>query len=227
MSAIGPTLPPHLLAKRKRQQEEQTGDETVTASGANRSPSPGDGEKRRRVVGPAMPPAPISERPDVPTQSAEDSDSDDDDGFGPSLPPNGSLHGVDGNETALNEPATTVVEPAEAEEKLQRDEWMTMPPKQDDLAARMDPSKQRARGFNTGKGAKGASLAADDSSTWHETPEQKQKRLADEMMGVTKVSNTGPQGPPVKSAHAARDEASGRKIREHTVRIPERVLYAP
>lgn len=70
---------------------------------------------------------------------------------------------------------------------------MMMPPKQDDLAARMDPSKQRARGFNTGKGAKGPSAQDDDSSTWSETPEQKQKRLQDEMMGVGKPAAPGPQ----------------------------------
>ena len=57
---------------------------------------------------------------------------------------------------------------------------MTMPPKQDDLAARMDPTKQRPRAFNTGKGARGLNPADNDSSTWHETPEQKQKRLSDE-----------------------------------------------
>lgn len=59
-----------------------------------------------------------------------------------------------------------------------------MPPKQDDLAARLDPSKQRARGFNTGKSARGANAHGEDNSTWNETPEQKRIRLQNEMMGV-------------------------------------------
>lgn len=90
MSEIGPELPPHLLAKRKRKQEQEGEDETSTASGAKRSSSPGEGEKRRRVMGPASPPAPLEERPIEPLRQVEQSDSDDDDGFGPALPPSGS-----------------------------------------------------------------------------------------------------------------------------------------
>lgn len=91
-----------------------------------------------------------------------------------------------------------------------------MPPKQDDLAARMDPTKQRPRAFNTGKGARGPNVLDDDSSAWHETPEQKQKRLADEMMGVPKPSSVGPQRQ-AKGSDPAIDEAAAKKIREHTV----------
>ena len=116
---------------------------------------------------------------------------------------------------ASNESDQVSNEPAERDQKLRRDEWMTMAPKQDDLAARMDPGKQRPRGFNTGKGARGANSLDDDSSTWHETPEQKQKRLADEMMGVSKPasSTVGPQRPKPGS-----DDATTEKIREHAVR---------
>ena len=94
-----------------------------------------------------------------------------------------------------------------------------MPPKQDDLAARMDPTKQRPRGFNTGRGARAPSALGDDSSAWHETPEQKQKRLADEMMGVAKASSVGPQRPPT-NFETRRSEAAAAKTREHTVRLP-------
>lgn len=91
-----------------------------------------------------------------------------------------------------------------------------MPPKQDDLAARMDPTKQRPRAFNTGKGARGPNAHDDDSSAWHETPEQKQKRLADEMMGVAKASSTGPQRPP-KGSHSAGMDDESRRILKDTV----------
>lgn len=87
MSGIGPELPPHLLAKRKRKQEEEAENETAISSGAKRSPSTSDGEKRRRVVGPALPPAPLDERPVEPTEHVqENSDSEDEDEFGPALP---------------------------------------------------------------------------------------------------------------------------------------------
>ena len=63
---------------------------------------------------------------------------------------------------------------------------MTMPPTQDDLSARFDPTKLRARKFNTGRGAaaKGGDSTSGPSALWTETPEQKRKRLADEVMGV-------------------------------------------
>lgn len=89
-----------------------------------------------------------------------------------------------------------------------------MPPKQDDLAARMDPTKIRARGFNTGKGAKTA--VGDDNSAWNETPEEKRKRLQDEMMGISKSSAVGPQAAPHSST---RDRAAAQKIREQTVSL--------
>lgn len=93
---------------------------------------------------------------------------------------------------------------------------MMMPPKEDDLAARLDPTKQRPRTFNTGKGAKGPNAGGDDSSSWYETPEQKQKRLADEMMGVAKPASAGPQKPNT-TVDTAKNEAAAKKIREHTV----------
>lgn len=92
-----------------------------------------------------------------------------------------------------------------------------MPPKQDDLAARMDPSKQRARGFNTGKGAKGASSTGDDSSAWFETPEQKQKRLQEEILGLGKPATPAPQNAG-KAAKLAGNEAEAKKKREQIVR---------
>lgn len=235
MSDMGPELPPHLLAKRKRKQEEEEENEDTTASGAKRSPSPSDGEKRRRVMGPAMLPAPLDERPSEPANQAEESDSDDDDGFGPALPPTGAdvciekiwqqarvanslidLQNQKGSNEDDNTDSGPLPEPAPSEQKPKRDDWMMMPPQQDDLAARMDPSKQRARGFNTGKGARAPNAAGGDNSTWNETPEQKQKRLADEMMGISKPSTTGPQMPSKASA-ASKDEAAGKKIKERTV----------
>ncbi|GAB7332499.1 hypothetical protein MBLNU13_g04293t1 [Cladosporium sp. NU13] len=212
MSGIGAELPPHLLAKRKRQQEEQTQDAPPIASGAKRSPSPEGADKRRRVIGPAMPPAPLDERPteSPTTQSQEDESSSDDDDFGPSLPPTGAEAQDDGPSVKPQEYTSEAqAEPA----KPKRDDWMTMPPEQDGLASRMDPSKLRARGFNTGKGAKAPAEKGGDSSAWHETPEQKRKRLEDEMMGVSRPSPGVTKAAPNKKPG---DDAAAKALKERT-----------
>lgn len=69
-----------------------------------------------------------------------------------------------------------------------------MAPRQDDLAARMDPSRARARGFNTGRAAARGGGNEDSSAIWHETAEQKQKRLANEVLGIS-TSKSAAAGP--------------------------------
>ncbi|KAF2164090.1 hypothetical protein M409DRAFT_25437 [Zasmidium cellare ATCC 36951] len=208
MSGIGADLPPHLLAKRKRQEEEAESDAPTTASGAKRPSSPDEPEKRRKVLGPAMPPAPLDERPTAPPDAEDEDSSDDDDDFGPSLPTEGAVT------EGLNEDEENGIEAeAPAQQQLKRDDWMMMPPTQDDLAARLDPTKQRPKAFNTGKGARGPNTAGEDSSTWHETPEQKQKRLQDEMMGISKASAPAKSGSTKSSK--VKDDATKHKIQEH------------
>jgi hypothetical protein len=107
MPDIGPELPAHLLAKRKRKQEEAAEAPSVTASGAKISSSPDGGEKRRKVMGPAVPPAPLDERPEKPVQSVEDAESDDDDGFGPALPTNGDKVRLFAHYLCCTQPTTT------------------------------------------------------------------------------------------------------------------------
>jgi hypothetical protein len=247
MSAAGPELPPHLLAKRKRQQEEAQKNDPSTSSGANQdslkrqkvtgpelppsasstqagpslpptvsSPSVGPtlpsptNQPARPVAGPAPPPAPLDERPLAPPDSDDDSD---DDGFGPSLPTAADLN------PSVNNARSSIPQPA-APVRTQRDEWMTLPPQQDDLAARMDPSKMRARGFNTGKNARGGNTTpagGNIAAAWTETPEEKLKRLQDEAMGV-KPATAGH----VDAKEAARNkekEAEARRIREQTVSL--------
>ncbi|KAI4756778.1 hypothetical protein E4T52_11238 [Aureobasidium sp. EXF-3400] len=245
MSAAGPDLPPHLLAKRKRQQEEALKNDSSTSSGANQespkrqkvtgpelppsasptpagpslpptvpSPSvgptlpPSEPQSARPIAGPAPPPAPLDERPLAPPDS--DDDDSDDDGFGPALPSAADLN------PSTNNAGPSVPQPA-APARAQRDEWMTLPPQQDDLAARMDPSKMRARGFNTGKNARGGNTTpagGNIAAAWTETPEEKLKRLQDEAMGV-KPATAGH----IDAREAAKNkekEAEARRIREQT-----------
>lgn len=86
---------------------------------------------------------------------------------------------------------------------------MTLPPTQDDLAARMDPTKMRARKFNTGKSA---GNAGGMSSAWTETPEQKLKRLQDEALGIAAPTNAAPATSEAKRSKD--EERRARKMRE-------------
>lgn len=159
-------------------------------------------------MGPAAPPAPLDERP--PSPPSDDSDSSDDD-FGPAPPPEGATYSADTYTDAQLAKSAFDTDPqfAEAPKKAQRDDWMTMPPTQDDLVARLDPTKQRARKFNSGKGA---GAGGGMSSAWTETPEQKLKRLQDEAMGITTASATTTTGS--SSGRSKEEERRARKMRE-------------
>jgi hypothetical protein len=195
MPSIGPAMPPQ-SSKRSRD-----GDE-------DRAPSPDASEKRRRVAGPAPPPAPLDERPADPP--SDDSDSSDDD-FGPAPPPAGAPYNADtyAHDTSAKSAFDTDAQFKEAPKKAQRDDWMTMPPTQDDLAARLDPTKQRARKFNSGKGAGGGGGM---SSAWTETPEQKLKRLQNEALGISSDPASTTSGS--SGGRSKEEERRLRKMRE-------------
>lgn len=100
---------------------------------------------------------------------------------------------------------------------LRREEWMLVPPKQDDWSSRVDPTKLRNRKFNTGTGAKApAQKAQGDTALWTETPEQRQQRLADEVMGVRKPATDVSQGEKT-GQNKAEEAATARRIREYNV----------
>ncbi|OCL15146.1 hypothetical protein AOQ84DRAFT_279548 [Glonium stellatum] len=212
MSSIGPELPPHLLAKRKRLAEEE---ESSKASPARPS-SPSGSEKRRKVVGPAPPPAPLNELPPQPADSEDEESSSSDDDFGPAPPTGDNTSAYDDE---MPRGYDNSAQPPPLEKKPQRDEWMMVPPKQDDLAARMDPTKLRARKFNSGKGARAPNSSGADNAIWTETPEQKRKRLENEVLGIS-----APPG----AAEVVIDreqEATAKRIREHNEKSRGKSLY--
>lgn len=189
----GPSLPP-----------------SVSSTTADPTLLPSDPQPIRPVAGPAPPPAPLDERPTAPPDS--DDDSSDDDDFGPSLPTAADLN------PSTSSIGPSIPQPAATPVRAQRDEWMTLPPQQDDLAARMDPSKMRARGFNTGKNARGGNTnpaGGNIAAAWTETPEEKLKRLQNEAMGVNPV--TAGHLDAKEAARNKEKEAEARRIREQTV----------
>jgi hypothetical protein len=60
---------------------------------------------------------------------------------------------------------------------------MLVPPTDSDWAGRIDPTKLKNRKFASGKGAKAPVEKGGISAIWTETPEEKRKRLEDEIMG--------------------------------------------
>lgn len=217
MAIQGPTLPPHLQAKRKRE-DERSRSVTTSASSSRSSTPDSDGAKKRRVVGPSLPPASLDERPlqgpsgtKKDNSNDDDDDDSDDDDYGPSLP---SASGTNSTAQSVFDAMPKAIAPTKQESK--RDEWMTMPPTQDDLAARMDPTKQRAKGFNTGKSANSSSSGP--SAMWTETPEERRKRLENEVMGIKPTASSDLEI--TKDLRKQReDEEKARKIREHNVSL--------
>lgn len=219
MSTVGPELPPHLQAKRKREDEAHD-----TPPKRRRSSSTSlDDAKPRRVIGPALPPAPLSELPPSVPEPNADSDSSDDD-FGPSLPPPpGSTKQIE--ETKRQHKLEEDSAAREAAKKPQREEWMLVPPKSDDWSARVDPTKLKNRKFQTGKGSKAPAGKSEGDALWTETPEQKRQRLEDEIMGVKKPAQLGTEDKKdARQMEEARE--TDRRIREYNEKNRNTSLYS-
>lgn len=103
---------------------------------------------------------------------------------------------------------------------------MLLPPKQDDLSSFSDPTKLKNRKFNTGKGSKAPAQRGDsDNTLWTETPEQKRQRLEDEVMGVKKPAQLGPENKKDKRKEAEARETE-RRVREYNERNRHTSLYS-
>ena len=207
MPTVGPTLPPH-LQKRKREEDDDTQHQK---SAKRRSTSAEAVEKKQRVIGPAMPPAPLDEMPRKDSKD-EASASDNDDDFGPALP---SAAKCGAEETTDSRPAQdTAVEQEPAKPK--RDEWMLAPPGQGDWVSRVDPTKLKNRRFNTSSGPR-APQKSSGGDLWTETPEEKRKRLADEVLGVKQPGSV--EKVEVRPAYQeAESQEMDKKVREYNVR---------
>ncbi|BCS18991.1 GPALPP motifs-containing protein 1 [Aspergillus puulaauensis] len=174
-------------------------------------------DKRRKVIGPSLPPPTSNNDSD---NSDSDSDSDDDD-FGPSLPPpEGSIP------QAQQQPSTQSTTPPLNAEKGQeekpapkRDAWMLAPPTGDSDRSRVDPTKLRNRKFQSGPRAGNAPAGGGGvDSSWTETPEEKMRRLQDQAMGISVPGAGG-----VSSAGPGADDKTAQAMREKVQRYNERV----
>jgi hypothetical protein len=129
----GPALPPELVAARKSARPPSSTAPTPGSS-TRRSPSP----PPRGVIGPVLPNAHLTQRPN--SGAGCDSDSDSDADIGPQPLPAHILamtgkHERSGVDEFLEREARRKknIEEANQPKKLVRDEWMLVPPKAGDL----------------------------------------------------------------------------------------------
>ncbi|KAI9099866.1 hypothetical protein DFS34DRAFT_592759 [Phlyctochytrium arcticum] len=154
-----PALPPHLAARRKEQKQQQQQQQQGSAR-----------QGGRRVPGPAMPP-PAGYQPPPPVN---DSDSEDD--YAPKpLPSHVNLEEEDLKQriAAVEErdrEAREAEERRKRPEKLERGDWMLIPPEPSRLPA--DLGSMTSRQFR--KSAAGSGDV--DQSGWTETPQERAKR---------------------------------------------------
>ncbi|EGN92959.1 hypothetical protein SERLA73DRAFT_190333 [Serpula lacrymans var. lacrymans S7.3] len=161
-----PALPPDLLASRTAEPSSSTA-------------------TSKRTVGPSLPPSHPSYSIHRSHEQSYTQDSDSDSDIGPRPLPStyGSGHSSVGDGVRefieREERRRKLVEEAKLPKKLERDEWMLVPPTKGDLLGSLDPTKLKARQFSRST----APSRNVDSSLWTETPAERQQRLADEVSG--------------------------------------------
>ncbi|KAI1323534.1 hypothetical protein F5Y16DRAFT_383448 [Xylariaceae sp. FL0255] len=225
---MGPSLPPPPPTTNNTNEIPlDSEDEDVGPSSRPVGPTlPPSTSEPKRIHGPAPPPAPLSERPSQPANPDPDPESDSDSDYGPSLPT---------STTHLQAAARARALAAEADSNPsapKRDDWMLAPPTSDGYRGAADPTKLKARKFNSGPRANTSSSAPGEiSSIWTETPEEKRKRLENAVLGRDSSSGSGPGSAAssnksrAKTAPTAEEEAQAARIKSFTEATRGQSLY--
>lgn len=203
----GPTMPPASNNEEIALNDSDSDDMGPAPPQKGSAAPPPAAAQPRRVMGPAPPPAPLDQMPSQPTN---DSDSDDDD-YGPSLPPAPGSAAAYVYETEKAQEREVERKEAAQPNKLQRADWMLVPPSDSDWGSRLDPTKLKNRKFASGKSEKAPTGGI--SAIWTETPEQKRQRLEDEVLGRKDAATAG-----ARREHPRDDgeqEAIARRIRQY------------
>ncbi|KAI9499173.1 hypothetical protein BDB00DRAFT_866660 [Zychaea mexicana] len=191
--AFAPALPPDLLEARKK----QTQGKNVNSTSGSGS---GSGRRRRAPAGPALPRAFEAEA--------------DDDVVGPILPSNYNPEQdavrsavADIEERArLSKEAMDAEKAAAKEKKVERPEWMLVPPEVDFLR---NADSSRSRGFNTSN----LSEKERDRSVWTETPADKERKRSGKRKQVEEEQT--PSALP--SRYSRREQDMLQNIQQHNM----------
>lgn len=155
---------------------------------------------KKRVMGPSLP-------PETNNDSSQSEDESDDD-FGPSLPPPQGASPVPDQPEHRADPPQSIPEKSNA-----RDAWMTEPPAHGDWASKVDPTQLRNRKFQGKSNGTGVSKELDAS--WVESPEERLRRLGDQVMGVATSADAKRQ--PTSTSEAARAASMEERIQKFNV----------
>lgn len=210
----GPSLPPHLRQAPQATEDSEDDDDDYTPALPPGMPA--------RTQGPALPPH-LANRRRSPSPEADDQ-SDDDSDVGPlpapSTGPAPALSAAE--EFRLREQRKQEEEEEErrlAGQKPKREAWMTVPPSALDALAHRDPTKITKTGFNQNsrRGAGTSKASEDGLSLWTETPEERAKRVDEEVMGKRKrVENAGKQETDAERQERKKREARNAEMRAQT-----------
>ncbi|BGP34083.1 hypothetical protein JCM10296v2_005898 [Rhodotorula toruloides] len=201
----GPSLPPELAAERDAGPRNAAGPQLPSAQAGPQLP-PHLAARRRASpsppVGPSRPPGMVGGTAVVMDPYGDfavygPASDDEDDSVGPMPLPAGASNDDNDGARLFREREEREKEKerqAKEDKKLQREEWMLVPPKEMDLLSSIDTTKLKSRGFATGKAAQSASSkkSSSDVNLWTETPAERQQRLADEMMGKKRRAENAP-----------------------------------
>lgn len=226
-ASIGPTMPPppsknahEITVDADYDYDDKTGPAPPSSRNtAPRQPAPvlvPTSATPKRIMGPAPPPANLSERLPKPA-SKSDSDDDDDD-YGPAIP--GTSSHFKNSLGASSFPMSTIDSETEGGPP-KRDDWMLAPPTATGYQER-DPTKIKARKFASGSSATSRPAGGGDksgaggiSSIWTETPEQKAKRLADAVLGRGSGGSDPTAQASVRSSSSSRNSRGDEKGDSH------------
>ncbi|KAK3330073.1 hypothetical protein B0H66DRAFT_44593 [Apodospora peruviana] len=205
--SIGPTLPP---AQTQDEDDQDSDIDPATPRGAQSTIGPTlpppTKPTTKRVLGPAPPPADLSQR------APSNPDSDSDDGYGPALPSaTTARHGPTLPKTTHSRDDGPAIP--------KRDDWMIAPPTDTSYKA-PDPTKLKNRKFASGPRAATEKKPGGVSSIWTETPEEKLNRLTNAVLGREDPSSTAGTGTAPSSTSSSKsgpaDEARIRSYTEQT-----------
>lgn len=237
--SIGPTLPPSAntneISLESDSDDDGTGPAppppaaTVTSKQHHQQPQQKQDAppNPKRIMGPAPPPANLSERPTSPPNrsGSEEEDEDSEDDYGPALP------GSHAHSKHSRGAAAAALLAAGPDAGPKRDDWMLAPPTSTGYSER-DPTKIKARKFASGTSATSrpaAGAGGGVSSIWTETPEEKARRLADAVLGrggdQTSASSSAAAAKSNSSSDGSRDKKRDDKIRAFTEQMRGKSLY--
>lgn len=162
----------------------------------------------------------------MPSNPPDASSSDDDDDYAPALPPApGSLAERQLQLQQQANASASLAASSSSAPKQQRAEWMLVPPSADS-SSRGDPTQLKARKFASSRGGGSGPADKSVSAIWTETPEEKRRRLEDEVLGRVEAATSSAPKKNKKDSKTEREDAeTERRIREYNERNRGTSLY--